>query len=103
MEVTGSGGDGNGAVLVPEKIHLFAIDWAAFKQIRTDDIMAYFADYGPSYIEWLGELSCNVLFEDKYTSARAIEAMSRTIPHPKECLEPEDNIVINTPHDPSMT
>ena len=27
------------ALPVPEKIHLFAIDWAAFKQIRTDDIM----------------------------------------------------------------
>ena len=27
------------AALVPEKIHLFGIDWAAFKQIRTDDIM----------------------------------------------------------------
>lgn len=26
-------------VLVPEKIHLFSIDWAAFKQIRTEDIM----------------------------------------------------------------
>ena len=29
----------HGALPVPEKIHLFAIDWAAFKQIRTDDIM----------------------------------------------------------------
>lgn len=27
------------AALVPEKIHLFGIDWAAFKQIRTGDIM----------------------------------------------------------------
>lgn len=26
-------------VLVPEKIHLFAIDWAAFKQIRNKDLM----------------------------------------------------------------
>ena len=25
--------------LVPEKIHIFSIDWAAFKQIRTDDLM----------------------------------------------------------------
>lgn len=25
--------------LTPEKIHMFSIDWAAFKQIRTDDIM----------------------------------------------------------------
>lgn len=65
---------------VPEKIHLFAIDWAAFKQIRTDDIMGYFSMYGPSYVEWLGELSCNVLFGDKYSAARALEGMSRALP-----------------------
>ena len=50
---------------------------------------AYFADYGPSYVEWLGELSWNVPFEDKYTSVRTIEAMSHPIPHPKEIFELE--------------
>jgi hypothetical protein len=67
-------------VLVETKIHLFSIDWAAFKQIRTDDIMAYFSGYGPTYVEWLGELSCNVHFEDKFSAARAMEALSRPIP-----------------------
>jgi hypothetical protein len=33
---------GKVAIHVPEKIHIFAIDWAAFKQIRTDDIMVSF-------------------------------------------------------------
>jgi len=28
--------------ILPEKLHLFAIDWAAFKQIRTDDILVCF-------------------------------------------------------------
>ncbi len=28
-----------GLAMVPEKVHIFTIDWAAFKQIRTDDIM----------------------------------------------------------------
>ena len=41
--------------VVPTKIHLFSNDWAPFKQIRTDDVMAYFRDYGPSYVEWLGK------------------------------------------------
>lgn len=27
------------ATLVPEKIHMFSIDWSAFKQIRSEDIM----------------------------------------------------------------
>lgn len=70
------------AVVVPEKIHIFGIDWAAFKQIRSDDIMAYFKMYGPSYIEWLGELSCNILFEDKYSAARALAALSTELPSP---------------------
>lgn len=68
--------------VVPEKIHLFAIDWAAFKQIRTVDIIAYFSVYGPSYVEWLGEYSCNVIFEDKFSAARALNSMSQELPTP---------------------
>ena len=68
--------------LTSEKIHIFSIDWAAFKQIRTDDIMAFFSIYGPSYVEWLGDLSCNVLFQDRYSAARALENMSQEIPSP---------------------
>jgi len=68
--------------VVPTKIHIFSIDWAPFKQIRTDDLMSYFRDYGPSYVEWLGELSCNVLFEDKHSAARAFRALSQELPSP---------------------
>eukprot|EP00547_Thalassionema_nitzschioides_P009810 CAMPEP_0194228754 /NCGR_PEP_ID=MMETSP0156-20130528/43535_1 /TAXON_ID=33649 /ORGANISM="Thalassionema nitzschioides, Strain L26-B" /LENGTH=627 /DNA_ID=CAMNT_0038961273 /DNA_START=698 /DNA_END=2578 /DNA_ORIENTATION=- len=68
--------------LVPEKIHLCSIDWAAFKQIRTDDIMTYFSIYGPMYIEWLGELSCNVMFQDKFSAARAFQNLSQQLPIP---------------------
>jgi hypothetical protein len=70
----------NAPTHVPTKIHLFAIDWAAFKQIRTDDVLSFFKIYGPTYVEWLGELSCNVHFEDKYSAARALEALSRALP-----------------------
>lgn len=68
--------------VVATKIHIFSLDWAPFKQIRTDDLMAYFKDYGPSYVEWLGELSCNVMFEDRHSAARAFHAMSRELPSP---------------------
>jgi len=67
---------------MPEKVHICSIDWAAFKQIRTDDMMAHFSIYGPSYIEWLGELSCNILFEDKFSAARALNGMSQELPSP---------------------
>ncbi|KAK1735402.1 nuclear cap-binding protein subunit 3 [Skeletonema marinoi] len=69
-------------VVVPSKIHIFSIDWAPFKQIRTDDLLSFFRDYGPSYVEWLGELSCNVLFEDKHSAARALHALSQELLSP---------------------
>jgi hypothetical protein len=33
-------------------------------------------------VEWLGELSCNILFEDKYSAARAMKALSEELPSP---------------------
>lgn len=67
---------------VPEKIHLFALDWAAFKQIRNKDLMTYFTGYGPTYVEWLGDLSCNICFEDKFTAKRALTTLGQEIPSP---------------------
>jgi hypothetical protein len=67
---------------LPEKIHLCSIDWAAFKQIRNKDLMAYFTDYGPTYVEWLGDLSCNVCFEDQHTARRALMTLGQEIPSP---------------------
>lgn len=70
------------STLVPEKIHLFAIDWAAFKQIRTNDLSAHFSMYSPTYVEWLGDLSCNIHFQDMYSASRALEYLSQEIPTP---------------------
>lgn len=83
--------------LVPEKIHLCSIDWAAFKQIRTDDILAYFSIYGPSYVEWLGELSCNVLFQDKFSAARALQNLSQQLPIP-----PPESVAIPADDTPDL-
>ena len=67
---------------IPEKIHLQCLDWAAFKQIRTNDLMCHFALYGPSYIEWLGDLACNIVFADQHSASRAINALTSEIPSP---------------------
>jgi len=88
--VVGMNDNGNETQTVPEKIHIFAIDWAAFKQIRSDDIMSYFSLYGPSYVEWLGELSCNVLFQDRFSAARALAASSQQIPSPPPVVTQEE-------------
>jgi hypothetical protein len=80
--------DAGPASLTPEKIHICSIDWSAFKQIRTDDVLAYFSNFGPSYVEWLGEISCNVLFEDKFSASRALQNLSQPLPSP-----PPDEVV----------
>eukprot|EP00934_Nitzschia_sp_Nitz4_P000253 Nitzschia sp. Nitz4//scaffold43_size134323//72769//74284//NITZ4_003304-RA/size134323-processed-gene-0.53-mRNA-1//-1//CDS//3329551963//253//frame0 len=75
---------------VPEKLHLSAIDWAAFKQIRNKDIMAWFSGYAPTYIEWLGDVSCNVCFGDKHTATRAMLNLAQDIPSPPPPPPPKD-------------
>eukprot|EP00816_Leptocylindrus_hargravesii_P009449 CAMPEP_0196822454 /NCGR_PEP_ID=MMETSP1362-20130617/83559_1 /TAXON_ID=163516 /ORGANISM="Leptocylindrus danicus, Strain CCMP1856" /LENGTH=692 /DNA_ID=CAMNT_0042202017 /DNA_START=18 /DNA_END=2096 /DNA_ORIENTATION=+ len=70
------------ATPIPEKIHLQCLDWSAFKQIRSPDIMCHFAAYGPSYVEWLGDMSCNVVFADCHSAKRALNALSQEIPSP---------------------
>lgn len=85
----------------PEKIHMFSIDWAAFKQIRNKDIMSWFDGYGPTYVEWLADLSCNVCFEDKFTASRALMNLSREIPSPP--LQPSPpSPQLTTPEPSSM-
>ena len=69
--------------LVHEKIHLFSIDWAAFKQIRTSDLERHFGDYAPTYVEWLSDLSCNIHFADKFAACRAITGLSQELPRGK--------------------
>mmetsp|Transcript_14604 Transcript_14604/g.27457 ORF Transcript_14604/g.27457 Transcript_14604/m.27457 type:complete len:501 (+) Transcript_14604:105-1607(+) len=88
----GGGDDDDNVRYIPTKIHLFAIDWAAFKQIRSDDLLSYFKLYGPSYVEWLGELSCNIHFEDRFSASRALEALSRALPNeiPQKVVEEEE-------------
>lgn len=78
---------------VPEKLHLCAIDWAAFKQIRTTDVSAYFSVYSPTYVEWLGDLSCNVHFQDRFSATRALENLSQDLltPPPVELVSEEES------------
>eukprot|EP00586_Coscinodiscus_wailesii_P023741 CAMPEP_0172499204 /NCGR_PEP_ID=MMETSP1066-20121228/123805_1 /TAXON_ID=671091 /ORGANISM="Coscinodiscus wailesii, Strain CCMP2513" /LENGTH=614 /DNA_ID=CAMNT_0013272817 /DNA_START=83 /DNA_END=1927 /DNA_ORIENTATION=+ len=76
--------------LVLDKIHIFAIDWAAFKQIRAEDIIDYFSAFGPkNHVEWLGELSANILFEDKYSANRALRSLSQQLPAPPDDSKPD--------------
>jgi hypothetical protein len=72
------------ATLVKTKIHIFSMDWASFKQIRTSDILHHFSEFGPTYVEWLGDLSCNILFVDEYSAIRAMNRMAQELPFGKD-------------------
>jgi hypothetical protein len=71
------------ATWITDKLHLSSIDWAAFKQIRNDDLIKHLESYGPiKYIEWLGDVSCNVCFANKASASRALVCLSNELPSP---------------------
>lgn len=45
-------------------------------EMSTQDIFAFFKQYPPGYIEWLDDSSCNVVWLDEVTAARALLNMS---------------------------
>ena len=59
----------------PDAVHLYGVD-----VLSTQDCLAYFGDYGPTFVEWLDDSSCNVLFEDAGTAKRAIAGCGRPLP-----------------------
>ncbi|KAK9807015.1 hypothetical protein WJX72_010790 [[Myrmecia] bisecta] len=81
----------------PEAIHMYGVDL-----MSTGDCLKYFGDYGPTYVEWINDSSCNVLFEDAYTAKRAIVGRGRPLPPEdvpmgqEQTLDPSD--VRNIPY-----
>ena len=59
----------------PDAVHLYGVD-----VLSTQDCLAYFSDYGPTFVKWLDDSSCNVLFEDAGTAQRAIAGCGRPLP-----------------------
>lgn len=59
----------------PEAIHLYGVDC-----MSTADCLSYFSDYGPTFVEWIDDSSCNVLFEDDYTAKRALVGRGNPLP-----------------------
>lgn len=49
------------------------------QEMTTQDIFDYFGKYGPASIEWINDTSCNVVWHDKISVARAFIALSKPI------------------------
>jgi hypothetical protein len=59
----------------PEAVHIYGVDL-----MSTSDVLKYFTDYGPTYVEWLNDSSANVLFKDGATAKRAIAGLGKPLP-----------------------
>lgn len=59
----------------PEAIHLYGVDC-----MSTSECLAYFGDYGPTFVEWIDDSSCNILFEDEFTAKRALIGRGKPLP-----------------------
>ncbi|CAH0555498.1 unnamed protein product [Brassicogethes aeneus] len=64
----------NNSVVRFKAVHMLGTD-----QMTTDDILEYFHKYAPDSIEWIDMDSCNVLWVDKISAARALYHSSRVV------------------------
>ncbi|KAI9913146.1 hypothetical protein PsorP6_005898 [Peronosclerospora sorghi] len=70
---------GDRVVVRDDALHLYALD-DDFQYVWTRDTLAYFQGYGPSYVEWINDSSCTIVFQDDYTAMRALVALGHEIP-----------------------
>ena len=50
----------------PEALHVYGVDL-----LNTTEILGYFTSFGPKYVEWIDDSSCNVVFADTTNATRA--------------------------------
>ncbi|ESO97336.1 hypothetical protein LOTGIDRAFT_86543, partial [Lottia gigantea] len=58
-------------------IRLEAIHMRGTDNMNTQDIFQYFSEFGPGRIEWIDDSSCNVVWFDPMTAARALSTLSK--------------------------
>eukprot|EP01137_Pigoraptor_chileana_P013098 Opistho-2@66209 len=73
------------SVIRREALHIYGTD-----SMSTKDILAFFREYGPSYVEWINDSSCNVVWEDIFSSARVLLRFNdkTVIPRHDPIIEP---------------
>eukprot|EP00198_Chlamydomonas_reinhardtii_P002591 XP_001691927.1 predicted protein [Chlamydomonas reinhardtii] len=59
----------------PEALYLYGVD-----VLGTRDVLSYFGDYGATFVEWLDDSSCNVLFPDVNSTKRALVGRGTPLP-----------------------
>lgn len=79
-----------------DALHIYGIDL-----LSTKDMLSYFKDYGPTYVEWLNDSSCNVTFKDDGTAKRALAGLGKplssedaTVPEGMDIHDPQNMIYL---------
>ncbi|KAK5644336.1 hypothetical protein RI129_005636 [Pyrocoelia pectoralis] len=67
------------SVINEKDIRFEAIHMRGTEEMSTDDVFEYFAKYGPTCIEWIDDESCNIVWPDKLSSARALHFTSKIV------------------------
>ncbi|XP_012542993.1 nuclear cap-binding protein subunit 3 isoform X2 [Monomorium pharaonis] len=62
-----------------KNIRLNVIHMRGTEDMGTKDVFQYFQDYSPMSIEWINDVSCNVVWFDNVTAARAMLGLSTQI------------------------
>lgn len=57
-----------------EALHVYGT-----REMSTQDVFAYFGKYTPNSVEWINDESCNIVWLDKNTAARALNCLSKVI------------------------
>jgi len=57
-----------------DTLHMHGTD-----KMSNNDIFSYFSEYSATFLEWINDSSCNVLFADNFTALRALIGESKPI------------------------
>lgn len=75
----------------PDGIYLYGVD-----RLSTKEVLQYFADYGPTFVEWIDDSSCVVAFGDQFSAKRAIVGRGQPL-GPGEAPDLQGNALLATP------
>jgi hypothetical protein len=59
----------------PEAVYLYGVDL-----LSTSDCLRYFTEYGPTFVEWLNDSACVVVFADAPSALRAMRGTGVALP-----------------------
>ncbi|KAB0794692.1 hypothetical protein PPYR_11531 [Photinus pyralis] len=64
---------------IEKDVRFEAVHMRGTEEMSTEDVFEYFAKYLPSSVEWIDDESCNIVWQDKLSAARALHFTSNAV------------------------